>query len=159
MRVKHLAVLLGFLVVGLTGFFVWYYLNEIAPFGSPVASGIARVNYKPKYLFTLRGELPGQPMKEPNDAVIDSRGRIYIADTLQGRILVYNPNGRFLYSFGRQGSKDGEMVYPVGLAISGETLYVSDVQANRVQAYDLKGHYLGTVVNNGGNKLLAISPR
>lgn len=49
---------------------------------------------------------------------------------------------RFVKAWGKEGSADGEFHFCIGLAIHGETLYVTDHYNDRVQAFDFDGKHL-----------------
>jgi uncharacterized protein (TIGR03663 family) len=75
----------------------------------------------------------------PRDIALDGQGQIYVTDTGNKRIQVFDPAGRALRAFGGEGSEPGRFQEPVGLAIDGETLYVADTWNGRIQRLDLVG--------------------
>ncbi|HOD40145.1 MAG: Serine/threonine-protein kinase PknD [bacterium ADurb.Bin243] len=79
----------------------------------------------------------------PQKAVIDAVGNIYVSDFSNNRIQKFTPDGQFVLSFGSHGGKNGEFNYPCGLAISKEgLLFVVDSYNNRVQVFDCEGKYI-----------------
>ena len=88
------------------------------------------------------------------------QGRVYVTDTAQKAVLLFDiPGGRFL-QFGQD--EPGRLSKPIGITVSKQgEVYVSDVVARRVIVYSLEGKYLRTL---GSNELLrrpagvAISP-
>jgi len=88
----------------------------------------------------------------PNSIVVSSSGMIYVSDSRDNLIKVYNPDGSPALSFGGFGSGSGQFNSPLGLAIdetAGE-LYVTDLgiftdpqngptAGARVQVFDLNG--------------------
>jgi DNA-binding beta-propeller fold protein YncE len=92
--------------------------------------------------FGTRGTGPAQ-FDNPQKAVIDSPGNIYISDFSNNRIQKFTSDGQFILSFGTHGGKNGEFNYPCGLAISKEgLLFVVDSYNNRVQVFDCDGKYI-----------------
>ncbi len=92
----------------------------------------------PESKFGAYGQSDGQFLF-PNAAVTDSRGRIYISDGNNGRISVWDGQGKFLFHFG-QGSGDGALNLPRGAAIDWrDRLYVVDAVGQNVKAYDVSG--------------------
>nr|WP_269438171.1 6-bladed beta-propeller [Phosphitispora fastidiosa] len=67
---------------------------------------------------------------------VDGNGRLYVVDTISGRVRVFDKNGGYLFSFGQPGSGDGEFVYPVGIHVddSGK-IYIADWGNNRIQVW------------------------
>lgn len=58
-------------------------------------------------------------------------GRIYAADTHYGRVLVFEPDGRLVGSFGRPGRGPGEFLLPTDVAIAPDgTVYVGEYGGN-----------------------------
>lgn len=89
-----------------------------------------------------------------------SKGRVYVTDTAQDAVLLFDiPGGRFR-QFGQD--EPGRLQKPIGITISKQgEVFVADVTARRVLVYNLDGTYLRTL---GSNELLrrpvgvAVSP-
>jgi DNA-binding beta-propeller fold protein YncE len=75
----------------------------------------------------------------PNVAVTDSQGRVYVTDSNNGRISIWDDEGHFLSHLG-QGSGDGALSLPRGALIDGrDRLYVVDAVGQNVKTYDVSG--------------------
>ena len=98
-------------------------------------------------LFRSDGEF-----SQPNGIAIDGAGNIYVADSAEDNIKVYNPDGSFNFSFGTSGDRgDGQLNFPVSIAINERTgeLFVSDLpvlksatgvyEGARIQVFNLSG--------------------
>ncbi|HLI25847.1 MAG TPA: flippase activity-associated protein Agl23 [Chloroflexota bacterium] len=97
------------------------------------------------YLVDARGQRDAEPggFWGPRAVVIGPDGNVYVADTGNKRIQVFDPNGRFLRAIGGEGSALGQFREPVGLAIdSAGNLYVADTWNQRVQKLDNSGRGL-----------------
>lgn len=73
--------------------------------------------------------------------------RLYVVDTNNRRVQVFDTTGEFLFSFGSSGSGDGQFVSPRGLAVSpatsaGFTITVSDTASHNIQQFDSEGNFL-----------------
>jgi DNA-binding beta-propeller fold protein YncE/lipoprotein NlpI len=83
--------------------------------------------------------------------VVDEVGRLYVADTYNHRIQVFQPNGHFVQTFGTEGTQRGALLRPKGLAWGpNHLLYVADTGNHRIQAFDPQGEVvlvLGTFGN------------
>lgn len=79
----------------------------------------------------------------PRDIVIDQLGRVYVADTGNKRVRVYDSDGSYLRDIGSGGSGDGQLNEPAGLAIDPTgMLFVADTWNRRVAAFGLDGDFL-----------------
>jgi predicted membrane-bound mannosyltransferase/sugar lactone lactonase YvrE len=88
----------------------------------------------------------GQPLPEvpeskgsfwgPRGIAVDSEGRVFVADTGNKRIVVFDADGNYLTEFGTAGLDPGQFDEPVGVAIANDgTVYVTDTWNQRVQAF------------------------
>lgn len=60
------------------------------------------------------------------DLAVDSLGRVFIADVEKQLIHVFEPGGRFITQFGREGKGPGEFSYIKKLQIRNNLLYATD---------------------------------
>jgi len=107
---------------------------------------------------TYNTSYSGKEILRPFDLVIDSKDQIYIADSENCRILVFNSNGNLENIIGGHCStanpgKD-EFSRPFGLAIDeADNLYVADSDDNSVHVYYADGRY-DKFPKSGDEKLL-----
>jgi hypothetical protein len=90
-------------------------------------------------------------IRMPNDLVFDRDGNLYVVDSLNNIVRVYDSARLEAGSIGGAGNGEGEFTFPVALAIvyradangieTGE-LYVADQGNYRVQVFDLDGNFL-----------------
>src|SRR5262249_35632843 len=73
----------------------------------------------------------------PRDIAVDALNNLYVADTGNKRIRVYDMQGNWQYDIG-PGDTKVQLNEPVGLAIDNETgdLYIADTWNKRVQVYN-----------------------
>ncbi len=91
----------------------------------------------------VAGEPQNGAFASPTNVAIDRRGNLYIADTLNCRVQVLNPEGKFLRTFGTQGDRPGEFIRPKGIAIDSEGhVYVADAEFNNFQIFSPEGQPL-----------------
>ncbi|MBI4498040.1 MAG: SMP-30/gluconolactonase/LRE family protein [Chloroflexi bacterium] len=89
---------------------------------------------------TQKGRLAqrgGASLGLPRGLALDSLGRLYVVDTVDGKVNVYDVRqepAKFLFSFGTPGKGDGQLNYPNGVAVDSGTgrVYVADWGNNRV---------------------------
>lgn len=80
----------------------------------------------------------------PRDVAVDKNGFIYVADTGNHRIRVYDQNWTFIRDIGSRGTGAGQLQEPVGIAIhpiSGE-LYIAETWNQRVSVFKRDGIYV-----------------
>jgi DNA-binding beta-propeller fold protein YncE len=82
------------------------------------------------------------PLGLPRGAAVDDRGRLYIVDTINNTVRVYQPTDTageapvYSFSFGEEGIEDGQFEYPNGIATDTRgRVYVTDRENNRVQVW------------------------
>jgi len=96
-------------------------------------------------VFDLSGELKLEFGKEgngegefsfPNDVAVDSRGRIYVSDSNNYRVQVFDAQGKLLG--GLAGGGEEAVGFPRGIEIEGNYLYLVDTFSHLVRVYDLE---------------------
>lgn len=81
------------------------------------------------------------------DVAVDGRGYLYVLDTQEATIRVFDTLGTVVRSIGRRGQGPAEFSAPSGLAFGPKgNLYVYDPRARRVTLFDTAGTLLETYV-------------
>lgn len=70
---------------------------------------------------------------------------VYVLDSEEKHILVYNSSGRLVGTIGRPGEGPGEFGFPTHMGYKGDTLWVADLQEQRVTLFSRKGEVLASV--------------
>jgi sugar lactone lactonase YvrE len=82
----------------------------------------------------------------PANIVVDAASNLYVLDSGNHRIQKFNPEGKYLATFGRKGQGPGEFYYPSWLDIDSQGyLYVSDPNNQRIQVLTPEGKEFKTV--------------
>jgi len=76
-------------------------------------------------------------------------GEILVSDAGRNQILVFDPEGNIVRSFGQEGRGPGELSRPMLMDIAGGKLYVAEYVNDRVQVFSLDGKALGAVGSSG----------
>lgn len=86
----------------------------------------------------------------PTNVALDSKGNLYVTDTWNCRVQVFDPEGKFLRVFGTQGIQPGMFMRPKGIAIDNEDhVYVVDAEFNNFQIFTPEGRPLLFVGSQG----------
>ena len=79
----------------------------------------------------------------PHGVAVDAKGRVYVTDTANHRILVFDGKGKLLRPLGKEGMKAGEFKNPYGVAVDSKGLiYVSDSGNHRIQVFKADGTFV-----------------
>lgn len=99
--------------------------------------------------FGERGLGKGQ-FNFPTNVAVDRQGRIYVSDTMNFRIQVFDPQYKYVDTIGERGNKLGEFMKPKGVALdSYQNLYVVDSDFDNFQIFDPQKRLL-LFVGTGG---------
>lgn len=72
----------------------------------------------------------------PQGIAIGPEGKIFVADTLNNRIQIFDRHGNFLGVIGRYGKGPGEFYHPTGIVVNDqEEVWVADYDNHRLQKF------------------------
>jgi len=99
-----------------------------------------------KFLRTIGGppkkagdDSPGT-FARPTNVAVGPNGDVYVSDTLNQRIQIFDADGTFLSTFGKPGDGPGDFARPKGIAIDSDNhIWVADADQNRVKVFDRQG--------------------
>jgi sugar lactone lactonase YvrE len=79
----------------------------------------------------------------PYGLTMDGYGRVYVADTYNNRIQVFDGDGNLLDRWGSVGTEDGQFSWPCSLAVNDNGMvYVVDMNNSRIQVFDPDGNFI-----------------
>jgi DNA-binding beta-propeller fold protein YncE len=145
-----LAVVLAIALIGLLAYLIYVLQpHSLGQRGGSVIDGI-------RPLFTIEGPGTGkQPtFKRPMGAAFAPDGRIYVADTGNNRICVFNADGGFVREWGEFGVakpapgglyswRPGRFNFPTAVAVDEKSnVYVADFRNDSIQVFDRDGTFL-----------------
>ncbi len=94
---------------------------------------------------------PGD-FSKPAGLAVDPEGNLYVADTMNNRIEIFDADGQFISTFGKAGDGPGYFARPKGVAIDGDGhIWVADGAQDRVQVFTKEGQLL---ISLGGHGVL-----
>lgn len=92
---------------------------------------------------------PGR-FSAPTNVAVNAAGTLYVTDTWNHRIQVFDANGTLIRMFGTHGVKPGQFVRPKGIGIDSEGhVYVADAEFNNFQIFSPEGRVLLAVGSLG----------
>jgi DNA-binding beta-propeller fold protein YncE len=110
-------------------------------------SGVAKI-----IAFGLDGKLRFQiseRLQRPSGIAIHA-DRLFVADSQQHAVLIFDLRGQFISSFGKRGTAAGDFNFPTHIAANPEgKLYVTDSMNSRVQIFDSSGKFRAQIGSAG----------
>lgn len=94
---------------------------------------------------------PGD-FSKPTGLAIDEDGNLYVCDTMNDRIEIFDADGKFISTYGKNGDGPGYFSRPKGVAIDSDGhIWVADGMQDRVQVFNKEWQLL---ISFGGHGLL-----
>lgn len=85
---------------------------------------------------------PGD-FSKPTNVAVDQEGNLYVTDTLNDRVEVFDGEGTFIRAFGKNGDGPGDFARPKGIAIDSDGhVWVADAMLCRLQVFTPEGRLL-----------------
>ncbi len=74
---------------------------------------------------------------------LDGDGNVYVTDTLNNRVEIFDADGNFISEFGKHGDGPGYLARPKGIAVDGDGhIWVADQMEDRLQVFNREGQLL-----------------
>ena len=90
--------------------------------------------------FGHMGDGPGE-FNRPEGLCVDKQDRLYVADSCNHRIQIFDAQGKFLRAYGKAGRAAGELSYPYDIVVDAEgRQYVCEFGNSRIQVFDAGDH-------------------
>ncbi|MBI5095677.1 MAG: SMP-30/gluconolactonase/LRE family protein [Candidatus Hydrogenedentes bacterium] len=97
----------------------------------------------------MPGSGDGQ-FSNPQGVAVDTKDKVYVADSGNNRIQVFTSSGTYLTQWGKLGPGDGQFTNPQGVAVdTSGSVYVADSGNNRIQKFSPGGAYLTQWATSG----------
>ena len=85
----------------------------------------------------------------PRNIAVGGDGRIYVLDSGNHRLQVFEGDGTFVTGWGTFGAEAGQFNEPWGIAVDDEYVYVADTWNHRVQKFTLDGQFVDAFGQSG----------
>jgi DNA-binding beta-propeller fold protein YncE len=89
----------------------------------------------------------------PQGVALDNDGNVYVTDTLNNRVEIFDADGNFISLFGKHGDGPGYLARPKGIAVDSDGhIWVADEMQDRLQVFNREGQLL-TYIGTGHGEL------
>jgi len=104
-----------------------------------------------KYKFIERRDKDKDPMRSPQCVALDAQDNIYVTDSESGKILVFDPSGKFRRTIGSLKGGEGFFKRPTGIAVdsAAQRIYITDTLRDKIFILDMDGSVLQTIGQRG----------
>jgi DNA-binding beta-propeller fold protein YncE len=86
----------------------------------------------------------------PECVAVDSDGNVYVTDTFNNRVEMFDADGGFIDMFGKNGDGPADLERPKGIAIDGDGhIWVVDDAQDKVKVFDRQGRLLIYIGGHG----------
>jgi DNA-binding beta-propeller fold protein YncE len=86
----------------------------------------------------------------PSNVAVDKEGNVYVTDTMNNRVEIFDADGNFLSLFGKHGDGPGYLARPKGIAVDSDGhIWVADEYQDRVQVFNREGQLLTYLGGHG----------
>lgn len=136
----HVALISSILVIIALIFFGYFYMLRTNPFETAkLPDGDQDL---PVRKFFINGPPENSLKRTLGVAFNNDNKQIVVADSGNNRIALFDTNGKFINTFGKLGTGDGEFNYPTSVAVSSQgEIYVADFNNHRIQVFSKEGKY------------------
>src|SRR4051794_7143144 len=89
----------------------------------------------------------------PQCVAVDGEGNVYVSDTMNNRVEIFDADGNFISELGKHGDGPGYLSRPKGIAVDADGhIWVADQMEDRLQVFNREGQLL-TFVGTGHGEL------
>jgi DNA-binding beta-propeller fold protein YncE len=116
---------------------------------------LAGRNFEPVWGRPGRGE---RQFRYPFLLDLSADGYLLVVESINTRVQVLSPSGKFVRFIGAWGVKPGQLFRPKGVACCGNQVFVTDSYLGSVQVFDLSGTFLGPLADEAGTQMEFVTP-
>ncbi len=114
---------------------------DLGPALKPIVASANPTGGDPEFRQSFYGSFEN-PLNKPMD-VTKIGDRIYVTDTKNTQVQVYDQNGNNVLKFGKAGTDKGQFQFPYGIAgDEDENIYVADMYNGNISIFNAKGEFI-----------------
>jgi len=118
-----------------------------SPFRAPPSPDVRRLVDR---VWGTPGSGPGQ-LNRAEGLAVDREGHLWVADSCNHRVEVFDRDGRWIQTVGRAGPGPGEFSYPYDVKIDAEgRVFVCEFGNSRISIFDAAGRLVEVIGRSGG---------
>ena len=118
--------------------FLYYQLRDPFKWLQPYLPGAVGA---PQYLYSIYGPFD-DAMQKPMAVTVSGR-RIFVSDTGNSRVMVFDYNGDYIHTFGSNGTEPGQFRFPYGIAADSQgRILVADMYNGNISVFSPQGAFL-----------------
>lgn len=140
MKRRNVYIGMALIAIATATVFTFLFLNNT----KAVDTGLLKVldpKGAPNYSMSLTGDFD-KPLQKPMDVTANS-SFTYVTDTNNKRVLSFDVGGNFLFSFGEDGSGEGQLKFPYGITTDEKgRVFVADLYNGKISIFDEKGKFI-----------------
>ncbi len=137
-KVSNMVIVVLVMIIIALIVFGWFYFRGRSPIDLSLSDPAS--NYR--YLFSI---YEPQNLQRPLGVTTASNGEVYVTDSVNHSVAVFDPRGKFKRKFGGLGANQGQFNYPISVIVSGSKVYVADFYNERVQVLTENGESLSII--------------
>lgn len=134
------AILLLIVLLAFLGYYYWKLVTPPTQEGADSGTGVSHV--MSLYGF---GSSKEQQLEGPDGLAVAEDGTFYVADSGHSRMMAFDKNGRFIRTFGKKGTKKGQLLFPLGVEAYKGKIYVASMILSKMMIYSPQGKLLKEV--------------
>lgn len=149
-QVRNAIIAIVLIELAILAYFFWRGQNPLnTVLNSPLAPAT-----QPTELFGMYGSGKVGPLNRPL-AVTEYNKKVFVSDTDNHRIVVFDYDGNPLYAFGSMGSGKGQFSFPYGIAVGNNGMvYVADLYNGNVQEFTQSGQFVKYFINTASKTVV-----
>ncbi|RHW37347.1 6-bladed beta-propeller [Neobacillus notoginsengisoli] len=129
------------MVVFSAALFLGIALLDLGPKLKPVVAAVNPAGGEPEFRQSFYGSFEN-PLGKPMD-VTKIGEFLYVTDSKNAQVQVFDQSGNNVMLFGKSGSKEGEFQFPYGIAgDKEENIYVADLYNGNISIFNSKGEFI-----------------
>jgi DNA-binding beta-propeller fold protein YncE len=147
MRIRNMYIILAVIFLVEAGFFAYSYATKTNLLAT-ISDQLPIAPTAPTFQANIYGPL-GSPINKPMAVTVVGR-KIYVTDTNNQRVQVFDYDGNPLSTFGTAGTKEGQFQFPYGIASDAQgQIYVADMYNSNISIFNSDGKFIKYFGNKG----------